>query len=239
MSPPCPWEGLVYRPAEFCEESLCAWIRQPGNTWTNVGFLLAGLAIWRAARRDGFEHLYGLAWIALATGIGSAFFHASETFVGRLFDYSGMYLGGSYMLAVNARRWLLWSRTAIRVLFWTSAAAPLLLMFVDDEYALSVYFFEGLFCCGFLEAILYLRQRRVGPRVKYRWLAGYWLVFLIAMTFWWLDKTRVLCSPGNHWISGHGVWHLLDALALYLVYLFYRQFEVLRFRGIAHGSARI
>jgi hypothetical protein len=112
-------------------------------------------------------------------------------------------------------------------------------MFVDDEYALSVYFLKELFCCGFLSAILYLRQRRIGPRVKYRWLAGYWLVFLTAMTFWWLDKTRVLCSPGNHWISGHGVWHLLDALALYLVYLFYRQFEILRFRGLAHGSARI
>lgn len=37
----------------------------------------------------------------------------------------------------------------------------------------------------------------------------------------------------NRWdeeISGHGVWHLLDALALYFVYLFYRQFGVLRFR---------
>jgi hypothetical protein len=142
-----------------------------------------------------------------------------------------MYLGASYMLAVNVRRWLMLSRPTIRFLFWASAAAPLLLMLVKDELARSVYFFEGLFCCGFLEALLYLRQRRTGPRVQYHWLIRYWLVFLIALTFWWLDKTRVLCSPGNHWISGHGAWHLLDALALYLVYLFYRQFDVLRFRG--------
>ena len=145
--------------------------------------------------------------------------------MGRLFDYGGMYLGASYMLAVNMRRWLSLGRPAIRAIFWASTAAPLLLMFVSDSYALSIYFFEGMFCCGLVEALLYLRQRRIAPSVRYEWLIGYWLVFLTAYAFWWLDKTRTLCAPGNHWISGHGVWHLLDALALYLVYLFYRQFD--------------
>ncbi|MEO8348551.1 MAG: hypothetical protein ABI610_06525 [Acidobacteriota bacterium] len=73
--------------------------------------------------------------------------------------------------------------------------------------------------------------------MRYRWLGCYWIVFLVAFAFWWLDKARVLCSPGNHWISGHGVWHLLNALALYLVYLFYRQFDVLRFRDETLGGS--
>lgn len=63
-------------------------------------------------------------------------------------------------------------------------------------------------------------------------------MFTVAIAFWGLDKTRVLCSPGNHWISGHGVWHLLAAVALYLVYLFYRQFDVLRFRDEPGGDGR-
>ncbi len=231
MSPSCPWEHLVFRPAEFCERSLCAWIRQPANTWTNVGFLLSGLAVLRASRRDGCAHLRGVAFIALATGLGSAFFHASETFVGRLFDYGGMYMGSSYMLAVNVRRWLLLRRPSIRLLFWATTAAPLLLMLIDDRYAMFLYMLEGILCCGFLEAFLYLRQRANATHVRYRWFGAYWLVFSVAYAFWWLDKTRALCDPDNHWISGHGVWHLLDALALYFVYLFYRQFAVLRFRG--------
>lgn len=94
MRPSCPWENLVFRPAEFCEESVCDWIRQPGNTWTNIDFLLVGLLIWRAAGRERLEHLRGLALIALATGVGSAFFHASETFIGRIFDYGGIVSGG-------------------------------------------------------------------------------------------------------------------------------------------------
>lgn len=229
MNPTCPWEGWVYRPAEFCEESLCGWIRQPANTWTNIGFLLAGLAILRATRRDHHEHLRGLAVVALATGLGSAFFHASETLIGRLFDYGGMYMGSAYMLGVNVRRWLLPGRRVIRLLFWIAVAGPLLLMLVDDRYAMALYVTEGTFSCVALELLLYLRQRRASVHVHYKWLGGYWLVFLVGYAIWWLDIKRVLCSPGNHWISGHGVWHLLDALALYLVYLFYRQFDVLRF----------
>ncbi|MEO8190089.1 MAG: ceramidase domain-containing protein [Acidobacteriota bacterium] len=204
-------------------------MRQPGNTWTNIGFILCGLAILRSVRRDNRDHLRGLAWVAIVTGVGSAFFHASETFLGSLFDYGGMFVGASYMLAVNMRRWLLLSRSAIRAIFWASLAAPLLFLVLNGGYGRWIYFLEGVSCCGVIEGILYVRQRRVGPPVRYGWLMGYWSVFLVGFVFWWMDMTRRLCDPGNHWISGHGIWHLLDAVALYFVYLFYRQFEVLRF----------
>ena len=37
----------------------------------------------------------------------------------------------------------------------------------------------------------------------------------------------------NIWISGHAVWHLLDAVALYFLFEYYRQFPQLRFEGRA------
>ena len=237
MITPCPWASLTYRPAEFCEESLCAWIRQPANTWTNIGFVLAGLAIWRASLRDDAKHLRGLAVVAIAIGLGSAFFHASETFLGRLFDYGGMYMGAAYMLAVNVRRWLLPSRRVVRFVFWVAVFAPLGLMLVDDRYAMGLYMAEGIFCCLGLEGLLYLRQRGTANPVHYRWLGWYWLVFLVGYAIWWLDLEHVLCSPGNHWISGHGVWHLLDALALYFTYFYYLQFDVLRFERTGRREA--
>jgi hypothetical protein len=229
LAPPCPWSNLVFRPAEFCEESLCAWLRQPANTWTNIGFFIVAIWILRSARRDRCEHLRGLVWIVLATGLGSAFFHASETLAGRLFDYGGMYLGAAYMVGVNVRRWLLLGRRAIRRLFWAAAAGPVLLMLIEDRYAMTLYALIGILCCVFLEVYLFLRQRRHGMQVHYRWLGAYWSFFLLGLVFWWLDKERLLCRPDNHWITGHGLWHLLCALSFCFVYLFYRQFDVLRF----------
>lgn len=108
---------------------------------------------------------------------------ASETFVGRLFDYAGMFMGAAYMLAVNVRRWLLPRRSTIRLIFWSAVAGPLLLMLVYDRYAAWLYIVIGTFCCLGLEISLYFRQRRAGARVRYGWLAGYWLVFSLAYSF--------------------------------------------------------
>ena len=37
------------------------------------------------------------------------------------------------------------------------------------------------------------------------------------------DVTRIACDPTNHWISGHAVWHVLSAAALYALFLFYER----------------
>ena len=37
ISSSCPWSEWAQAQAAFCEASRCAWIRQPGNTWTNIG----------------------------------------------------------------------------------------------------------------------------------------------------------------------------------------------------------
>ena len=223
---PCPWEGLARAPAEFCEESLCGWIRQPGNTWSNIGFLLAGIAILYRSRRVGAEHLRGLGYVALATGIGSAFFHASETLVGRFADWAGMYLGASYMLAVNVRRLSGWSQAVIRLFFWGNFVLGMGLMVPSSRHPTIYYVIETTVCCVLLEAILFVKQ---GKNTHYAWLVRYWLVFLVAYGLWMLDIRKSLCDPGNHWMSGHAAWHLLDAVAMYFLFEYYRQFRVLTY----------
>lgn len=223
----CPWESLTRAPAEFCEASICGWIRQPANTWSNVGFLVVGVVILRRARKTEARHLSGLGYIVLATAFGSAFFHASETLLGRFLDWAGMYLGASYMLSVNVRRWLRWPRGRIRVLFWANFLVLMALMTPQALRAPSTYYMlEMSFCCVTVEAFLFIRDRRT---TNYTWLVRYWTVFLVAYGLWHLDVRRVLCDPGNHWISGHALWHLLDAVALAFLFEFYRQFRVLGF----------
>ena len=38
----------------FCEAAVSGWVRQPANTWSNLAFVAAGLAVaWRAGAPDG------------------------------------------------------------------------------------------------------------------------------------------------------------------------------------------
>ena len=85
--PTCPWHTFEHAPAQFCEASLCAWVRQPGNTVSNLGFVLAAFLIFQHTRRHDAGHLRPLAYISLATGLVSAFFHASKTWIGGILDF--------------------------------------------------------------------------------------------------------------------------------------------------------
>jgi uncharacterized membrane protein len=131
------------------------------------------------------------------------------------------------MLAVNLRRLTGWSRKIIRLFFWGNFLLGMALMVPESHRHPSVYYIaETTFCCVGLEAVLFLKYRKT---TRYRWLMRYWIVFLVAYALWTLDKREILCDPSNHWISGHAAWHLLDAVALYFVFEYYRQFRVLRF----------
>lgn len=222
----CPWTQFSQAPADFCEASLCAAIRQPGNTWSNIGFLLVGFWILHCARKEGQGHLKGVGYISLVTGVGSAAFHATETFWGEFLDYSGMYLGASYMLAVNFRRWRGWGKGAVFLLFWGSFGLSLLVLMSRSPYVRSFYVAEALLA-GVAEIFLYASRKR---SIRYFYLGAFYAVFLPAFTLWLLDVSKVMCHPDNHWLSGHALWHLLNASAFYCLYRFYTQFEELRYR---------
>ena len=221
----CPWNELTQVPSEWCEESLCSWVRQPANTWSNVGFLIVGIVILRWTARGRSPHLRGLGYICLVTAVGSAFYHASETFIGRVADYVGMYLGASYMLAVNVSRWTRRAGPGLRWLFWATLLAPLTVMLYAPRLAVTLYVIETGFCCLGLEVALFVRERK---SIHYRSLVIYWGIFLVGYALWQLDIHHVLCDPGNHVINGHAAWHLLNSAALLYLFFYYEQFEVLR-----------
>jgi hypothetical protein len=45
----CPWDWLRQSPPSFCEETLCGWVKQPANTWSNIGFLVSAALLWRGS----------------------------------------------------------------------------------------------------------------------------------------------------------------------------------------------
>lgn len=224
MNPDCPWGSFAQAPPAFCEEALCSWIREPGNTWSNVGFILVALVIYWNTRRDD-RHLRVIAHITLVTGIGSALYHASGTALGELADYTGMHLGSAFMLSVCIRRLTGWRGWRGRTLFWGLFAVAIVPGILAPQLLRPIFAVGGLLCSLF-EGVLFFTRARAR---SYRWLLVTWGFFLAAMALWTLDVQRIWCEPDAHVISGHALWHLLNAAGFYAAFHYYRQFDVLRF----------
>lgn len=161
----CPWSAWPQSPASFCEAPLCAWIREPGNTWSNAGFLLVAAIFYRETARPEFRHLRAIAHITLLTGVGSMAFHATDTWLGAALDYAGMFLGGAFMLLICFFRWTRASRRAGLVFFWVLALAGGASFVLAPEAARWAYALEGI-VCGLSEVTLFFTAARAEPVIS-------------------------------------------------------------------------
>lgn len=218
----CPWADLAQSPALFCEASLCGWVRQPGNAWSNVGFLVAAAAIFLETARH-HRHLRVMAWILVLMGLGSTFYHASETRLGLWLDYAGMVSMTAYMGAFCLGRAL-----GVGVVGRRATFAALLVVGMAP-LAIAALPLRGTFValnavCPLVEGLLALRPETRAR--SYRWFVAAWLAFAVAFALWVLDARGVLCDPDDHVLSGHAAWHLLDAAMFWFSFRYYRQFAL-------------
>jgi hypothetical protein len=159
--------------------------------------------------------VYGAALIL--TGAGSAFYHASLTFVGQFFDLMGMYFLASFILVYNLARlqpleprvfvvfYLLLNFTLAYLLF----EAPMLRRYLFGTLLLAALVLEHR-----------LRRRR-SMQINNGFLQIALSLLVVAFATWVLDITRALCRPES-WLQGHAAWHLLGAAAAGFLYFYYR-----------------
>ena len=118
------WLGPdVGRGANFCETARDGYLKQPANSLSNLGFVVAGLAVgWRARRPDRLGDTLprfpglatGFACLVVLLGPASAAMHATQSALGGVLDLTSMYLVASFAAAYATTRWL--RRDA--VFFW-------------------------------------------------------------------------------------------------------------------------
>ncbi len=206
------WRPATCLPDDcFCEALRAGLIRQPANTWSSFAFLL--VALWVAARirsrdRSALPVLPPAeAWLFVGSlalvGFGSAFYHASLTFVGQVIDVSGMYLVATFILLHRlGPRWRispLWS-----VLGFVVVNALLMAAQVTTP-SLRRFAFGVLLASALLVEWRFSRRGRA-------WLGGGALLMAIAFGIWVVDRQRLVCDPWSV-LQGHAVWHGLGALA--------------------------
>jgi dihydroceramidase len=159
-----------------------------------------------------------LFWAATTLiGLGSAFFHASLSFVGQTFDVLGMYLLATLVLLWSAQRRLGWSMRQ-RVIAYVLGNAALLTLLILEP-ALRRYVFAAV-----IVGVLFLERQNdpLLPGTSRRFLA--WAAGLLAIGFliWVLDITRTVCDPASNF-QGHAAWHLCGAASALMIYLHHHQ----------------
>lgn len=213
----------------FCERvDTSAGVRQPINTWSSLAFVFPGCLalLWPRGVSAGnsrmsfaYRALFGVSLVV--TGIGSAFYHASISFLGQFADVFGMYMLSVFMFVYaieRLRRWPQQRSLLVYMLVMVVLSAALVLIPDTRRYVFAVVLIAAV-------PLEYLASRRRTDPNRYRFLSMGLASMALAYVIWILDNSRVLCDPGS-WLQGHALWHLLGAIATYLLYRHYVAEEV-------------
>lgn len=216
---PCPWDGFTPGTVRFCEDRMCAWIREPANTWSNMGFVVLGVWLFYRAKKDDRGPLWLIGSTSFLVGVGSYLFHMSGALFGEFLDLAAMFLISALMLTLESQRFLNWSRAAVVRLYVMIAASSIVLMAAVRTAGIPLFTVEisGVY-------ILQFAQWKWRPGVRYGYARAMGGVFLLGFVVWILDLTRTVCRPDNHVFTGHSFWHLASAASLWLYYKYQEQF---------------
>ena len=220
LPPGCPWSGFTPPNVNWCEEELCSVIVNPADTWSNLAYVVLGLYLWYAARRDGRADLRLFGPASIAVGLFSFAYHASYTWLLQFFDFVGMFLFCFTVLARNASR-LGWIAPRHEARFFalgvagSSALVPVLF-----ELGIPIQLTVALCIAVAIGQEVSLRRRNPGVTWPRSYGIGLGLLGAAALCSV-LDVTRLACDPTDHLLQGHAAWHLLTALALLAFYRFY------------------
>ncbi len=228
------WFGIINgNGSNFCEAAREGIIKQPSNSFSNIGFVISGLyCAWilsntKVEKNNSFytntiiPKFYCI--IVVLLGPCSMAMHATETSLGGLFDMNSMYLFAAFMFTYSVVRYYKLSSTIFIITYLMclvicNIAGQITYELGIDFYLGSAVF--GLFCVlGMLYEFLNFRNRRINIQFKYAVYCS--LTFLLAFYVWHFGwDGHCYCHP-NSWFQWHGVWHLLCSLSTFFMFKYY------------------
>ncbi len=239
------WEG--HAPAEELESPSYgerirhdAVFRTPVNTFSNLFFVIVGfyaLALGVDDRRrrrsltEGYlaatpaqSYFFGVSCIYV--GLGSAHFHGSLTRLGQQLDLGGMYAVVIAMVSICLGSWL--PQVRLPGLDRPLATWPLLILLATmGSIHLLIhkwsYSFTSVATLLGAVMIVFGISRMLGGRLRMqaRWGLAAVAAFVLGLYLRRLDMQGRF-TPPDSLFQGHSFWHLLAALFLAGMYLYYR-----------------
>ena len=211
----CPWTQYTPDPYPFCEEQLCGWIREPANTWSNIGFLIAAIMIYKNSNLNSLKKPF--AFVTFALFVGSTLFHLTATLWAKYLDVGAMLMLSSLLLSLSLK----WR-------FALSSAATYIIatnMFVVSAFTIGYKKLGGVVFLAQVGLAAALEFKRYalssGQPERRKNLLKAIVIFPILFVINMLDQQGVLCVKSNHILTGHGIWHLGAAYCIYLISCYY------------------
>jgi Ceramidase len=234
------WEGMTISQSavkvEYCEfNHVDKLFHQPMNTYSNIAYFFFGVLILQWAWEDYKKRsqntlnrlqqfpllsaLMGVCFVYLS--FGSAFFHASLTWVGQRVDMNGTYSISLALLSIGLYHVLhkiVFSNQVKNI--WIIALGVLILAFfkvhlmVSSGILLPVLILLNLV----LTVINYVQFRKERSIL---WVISSLILMVIAVKIRTLDVQKMGCDPYSLY-QGHSVWHLLTAISSFCSYAFFR-----------------
>lgn len=227
-NPACPWTPLRewggLPNVKWCEETLCSWVAEPANTWSNVAFLVTALVLFVVTRKETnrTERFWPTAtfWV----GVSSLVYHASVTFVLQVFDFFGMYFFFGLVLLLNLVRLEVLAKERLFKALWTSIIGLTVFTVVVAKVGLPV---QGIVFVMLLAGVATEVLATMKRKTQVRWFLAALVTIVVAAGFSGSDVSRRWCDPHDHVFQGHAIWHVLNAVGIGLAFVHYRQFKAL------------
>lgn len=198
----------------YCERTSSALDAEPVNALTNAAFVISALCAWRlqSARpnQDGAGLIWALILCTALVGLGSFLFHTVATRWAEWGDVIPILLFMLLFLRLVLTRLFGWSPSTTLIALALFFAATLYLEAAVPSEILSggALYLPALLALIAITAALYSRQPAAG-----RPMSAATLVLLLSFAARTLDAP----SCGRFPLGTHFLWHLLNAILLFLL----------------------
>jgi hypothetical protein len=228
----CPWSQVTETfgapNIKWCEETLCHWISEPANAWSNLGYLFVGIWIWHHSRKKPDSHnLKQFGLIIFFMGLMSFFYHLSNFYGSQLLDFIGMFFFVGWAIGMNLIRLGVLNNKRLlvfNILLVISLTGVVHLMYLAHlKFQILI-----LFSAMVIIATEFIAQRKKKDNLF--WFYITMGLLLIALSFSIIDGQKIWCDPSSHgWFTqGHALWHWIASIAMAT---FYRHYESLSLKA--------
>lgn len=225
--PSCPWYDITEKTGapniKWCEETLCQWVSEPANTWSNLSYLIIALVImYLGIKNRHNSNMRQFGPIVFFMGAMSFFYHQSNFYGSQMLDFIGMFFFLGWGFGMNLVR--LGTIKPKNLIWFNLALSTAFTVLTHVMYLMGSRFQGIVLLMGFVIIASEVKAQKAKPG-QYKWLLSTIGILIVAFCFSLMDGKRIWCDPTAHgWFSqGHAVWHWINSFAMLTLYLHHSQ----------------